>query len=76
MESKKIYRFKWIEMEIYSTALKLAECFNFNYFYSVYDPSDIEENAFAVGMSPNFKIKYIVFEDYLYIKVVQIKKGD
>lgn len=75
MESKKIYRFKRIEMEIFSTALKLAERFNFNYSYSDYGPSDIEDNAFVVGMSPNFKIKYTAFEDYLYIKGVQIKKG-
>lgn len=75
MESKKIYNFKRVETEIFAVALKLSERFSFNYVYSDYGPSDIEENAFVVGMSPNFKIKYTVFDDYLYIKGIQIKKG-
>lgn len=75
MESKKIYNFRRVETEIFAVALKLSERFNFNYVYSDYGPSDIEENAFVFGMSPNFKIKYTVFDDYLYIKGTQIKKG-
>ncbi len=75
MESKKIYRFKRIETEIFAMALKLSERFNFNYVYSDYGPSDIEESIFVVGMSPNFKIKYTTFDDYLYIKGIQVKRG-
>lgn len=75
MESKKIYRFKRVETEIFAMALKLSERFNFNYVYSDYGPSDIEENIFVVGMSPNFKIKYTAFDDYLYIKGIPVKKG-
>lgn len=75
MESKKIYRFKRVENEIFATALKLSERFNFNYVYSDYGPSDIEERGFVIGMSPNFKIKYTAFDDYLFIKGIQVKKG-
>ncbi|MPM20435.1 hypothetical protein SDC9_66865 [bioreactor metagenome] len=75
MESKKIYCFKRVETEIFATALKLSERFSFNYVYSDYGPSDIEENVFIVGMSPNFKIKYTAFDDYLYIKGIPIKRG-
>lgn len=75
MESKKVYRFKRAEMEIFTTSLKLSERFNFNYVYSDYGPADIEENVFVIGMSPNFKIKYTAFDDYLYIKGIAVKKG-
>lgn len=75
IDAKKIYRFKRIETEIFATALKLSRRFSFNYVYSDYGPSDIEENAFVVGMSPNFKIKYTAFDDYLYIKGIPIKRG-
>ena len=75
VESRKIYRFKRIENEIYANALKLSDRFNFNYVYSDYGPSDIEDSGFVVGMSPNFKIKYTAFDDYLFIKGIQIKKG-
>jgi len=75
IESRKIYRFKRIENEIFANALKLSERFNFNYVYSDYGPSDIAENGFVIGMSPNFKIKYTAFDDYLFIKGIQIKKG-
>lgn len=75
MESKKVYRFKRIETDIFATSIKLSDRFSFNYVYSDYGPSDIEDNGFVIGMSPNFKIKYTAFDDYLYIKGIQIKKG-
>lgn len=75
MESKRIYRFKRNETEIFALALKLANRFNFNYIYSDYGPTDVSENVFVVGMSPNFKIKYTAFDDYIYIKGIQIKRG-
>ncbi len=75
METKKIYRFKRVETEIFAASLKLSERFGFNFVYSDYGPSDIEENVFIVGMSPNFKIKYTAFDDYLYIKGIPIKRG-
>lgn len=34
----------------------------------------MKENAFAVGISPDFKIKYTSFKIIFYIKGVQIKK--
>lgn len=75
MESKKIYRFKRVETDIFSAALKLSKRLGFNYVYSDYGPTDIEDNAFVIGMSPNFKIKYTGFDDYLYIKGISIKRG-
>lgn len=75
MDSKKIYRFKRVETELFITALKLSKRFGFNYVYSDYGPSDIEENVFIIGMSPNFKIKYTAIDEYLYIKGIQIKRG-
>lgn len=75
MQSKKIYQLKRKEIEIFFLSLKLSERFNFTYAYSDYGPADIEDNVFVVGMSPNFKIKYTAFDDYLYIKGISIKKG-
>lgn len=75
METKKIYRFNRVENEVFLLSLKLAERFKFEYAYSDYGPSDIEDVPFVVGMSPNFKIKYTAFDDYLYIKGAPLKKG-
>lgn len=76
-EIKRIYRFKRTETEIFSTSSKLSKQnrFNFHYVYSDYGPTDIEDTQFVIGMSPNFKIKYTGFEDYLYIKGISLKKG-
>lgn len=75
MESNKIYRFQRIETEIYTLAQKLSNRFGFKYTYSDYGPTDIEDVQFIVGMSPNFKIKYTTFENYVYIKGLSIKRG-
>lgn len=75
IESRKIYRFKRVENDIFGLSLKLANRFNFNYLYSDYGPSDVDANEFVVGMSPNFKIKYTTFDDYLYLKGIPIKRG-
>ncbi len=75
MESNKIYRFQRIEPEIYTIASKLSNRFEFKYIYSDYGPTDIEDIQFIVGMSPNFKIKYTTFENYIYIKGLPIKRG-
>lgn len=75
IENQQIYRFKRIETDIFALSLKLANRFNFNYVYSDYGPSDISDIPFVIGMSPNFKIKYTAFEDYLYIKGISLKKG-
>lgn len=75
VESREIYRSKRIETELYAEARKLSKRFNFNYVYADYGPTDIEDFVFVVGMTPNFKIKYTSFEDYLYIKGISLKKG-
>lgn len=75
MEVKKIYRFKRLETEVYALSLKLSKRFKFNYIYSDYGPTDVDQIPFVVGMSPNFKIRYTTFDDYLYIKGLAIKKG-
>lgn len=75
MEAGKIYRFKRIENEIFALCLKLANRFNFNYCYSDYGPADIEDISFVIGMSPNFKIKYTVFDDFICIKGLSLKRG-
>lgn len=74
-ESREIYRSKRIETELYAEARKLSKRFGFNYVYADYGPTDIEDITFVVGMSPNFKIKYTSFDDYLYIKGVSLKRG-
>lgn len=75
IEGKKIHHFRRVETELYALSLKLSHRFNFNYIYSDYGPTDIEDIPFVVGMSPNFKIKYTIFDEYLYIKGLPIKKG-
>lgn len=75
VESREIYRSKRIETELYAEARKLSKRFRFNYVYGDYGPTDIEDITFVVGMTPNFKIKYTSFDNYLYIKGVSLKKG-
>lgn len=75
MENEKIYRFNRVETEIHVLSKKLSERFGFNYIYSDYGPSDIEDTVFVPGMSPNFKIKYTTKNEYIYIKGYPLKKG-
>lgn len=75
LEVGQIYRFKRTEVDIFTLALKLEKRYGFKYFYSDYGPTDNEDVAFVIGMSPNFKIKYTTFEDFLCIKGLSLKKG-
>lgn len=75
LDVSQIYHFKRMEVDIFTLALKLEKRFGFKYFYSDYGPSDNEDVTFVIGMSPNFKIKYTTFEDFLCIKGLALKKG-
>lgn len=75
LEVGQIYRFKRMEVDIFTLALKLEKRFGFKYYYSDYGPTDNEDVAFVIGMSPNFKIKYTTFGDFLCIKGLSLKRG-
>lgn len=74
-ESYTICRFARVETEIFALSQKLSKKFDFNYIYSDYGPTNIEDVPFVVGMMPNFKIKYTAFREYLYLKGMSLKKG-
>lgn len=75
MDINRIYRFPRTEKEIHAKAKELSLRFNFNYVYSDYGPTNLQEIQFVVGMSPNFKIKYSTKDEYLYIKGISLKRG-
>ena len=75
LESDRVYSYRRTELQVYHLADKLAKRHGFNYIYSDYGPSDLEEVEFVVGMTPNFKIKYTTLDQYLYIKGKSLKKG-
>lgn len=75
MENSKIYQFERIENEIHKLAQKLADEYSFHYIFSDYGITEIENIAFVLGMSPNFKIKYSSMKNYLYIKSYSLKRG-
>lgn len=75
MKNELIYRFDRMENKIHELALNLAAEYEFHYLFSDYGITDIEDIAFVLGMSPNFKIKYSSIEHYLYIKSYSLKRG-
>lgn len=70
-----VNEFTRLEAKIHDISLKLQKTYSFNYIYSDYGSTNLNEATFIVGMIPNFKIKYTTPEKYLVVKGLSLKKG-